>query len=77
MELSINIVLNYLLVAVGIWALLWWSIDNFKSIVQIVKNVLVPYFQPHENKPLADKYGKWAGNERRESSELSLEASNN
>lgn len=54
-------VLNYLLVLAGIWAVLWWSIDNFRSIVEITKSVLTPYFQPQENKTLVEKYGKWAG----------------
>lgn len=61
MELTINILLNYALVSVGVWALLWWLIDNLKSMVQILIGVLAPYFQPQENKSLTDKYGKWAG----------------
>lgn len=64
MELTLNLVLNYLLVAVGIWAIFWWSIENFKSVVQIVKSVLTPYFQPQESKSLVEKFGKWAGNAR-------------
>lgn len=55
-------VLLYLLALAGVWSLLWWSIDNFKSVVQIVKSVLLPYFQPQDNKTLVEKYGKWAGN---------------
>lgn len=51
----------HLLVLAGIWAVLWWSIENFKSILQIAKNVLTPYFQPQENKTLVERYGKWAG----------------
>lgn len=54
-------VLLYLLALAGVWAVLWWSIDNFKSIVQIVKTVVTPYFQPQENKSLIEKFGKWAG----------------
>lgn len=53
--------LNYLLVLAGVWAVLWWSIENFRSVVEITKSVLTPYFQPHENKSLVEKYGKWAG----------------
>jgi hypothetical protein len=52
----------YLLCLAGIWAVLWFLVDNFKSVVQIVKGVLLPYFQPEqENKTLVEKYGKWAG----------------
>lgn len=54
-------VLLYLLALAGVWALLWWSIDNFKSVLQILKSVLLPYFQPQDNKTLVEKYGKWAG----------------
>lgn len=61
MELTLNFILNYVLVAIGMWALLWWSIDNFKSVVQIIKSMLTPYFQPQENKSLVERYGKWAG----------------
>lgn len=52
----------YLLVLAGVWAVLWWSIENLRSIVQILRSVLTPYFQPNENKSLLEKYGKWAGN---------------
>lgn len=54
-------VLNYLLVLAGVWAVLCWSIDNFRSVLEITKSVLTPYFQPQENKSLVEKYGKWAG----------------
>lgn len=48
-------------ILIGAYALLWWSIDNFKSIVQIVTSFLVPYFQPQEDLPLNEKFGSWAG----------------
>jgi ribosomal protein S2 len=51
----------YLLALAGIWAVLWWSIENLRSIVQITKSVLSPYFQPQENKSLVERFGKWAG----------------
>lgn len=54
-------VIFYLLVLAGIWGVLWWSIENFRSIVQIGNSVLSPFFQPQEKKSLVDKYGKWAG----------------
>lgn len=56
-------VLLYLLALAGVWAVLWWSIDNFRSIVQITRSFLIPYFQPQENKSLVEKFGKWAGKE--------------
>jgi hypothetical protein len=51
----------YCLCAIGLWALLWWSYENLKSPVQVIKGVLSPYFQPNENKSLVERYGKWAG----------------
>lgn len=51
-----------ILALIGIYALLWWCIDNFKSIVQIIRSFLVPYFQPNEDQPLSEKFGNWAGN---------------
>lgn len=50
-----------ILILIGLYALLWWSIDNFKSIVQIIRSFLVPYFQPQEDVPLSEKFGSWAG----------------
>lgn len=54
----------YSLVAAGVWAVLWWSIENFKSVLLITKTILTPYFQPQENKTLVERYGKWAGKSR-------------
>lgn len=51
----------YILALIGLWALTWWSYENFKSVIQIIKSVLTPYFQPQENKTLVERYGKWAG----------------
>lgn len=53
--------LAWILVLIGLYALLWWSIENFKSIVQIIRSVLVPYFQPQEDIKLSEKFGSWAG----------------
>lgn len=50
-----------ILILIGVYALLWWSIDNLKSIVQIVRSFLVPYFQPQEDISLSEKFGSWAG----------------
>ena len=47
---------------IGLYALTWWSYENFKSVLQIIKTVLSPYFLPNENKSLSERYGKWAGN---------------
>lgn len=49
------------LALVGIWALVVLCYENFKSVIQIIKNVLAPYFQPQENRNFVEKYGKWAG----------------
>lgn len=53
--------LALILILIGAYALLWWSIDNCKSIVQICRSFLVPYFQPQEDVPLSEKFGNWAG----------------
>lgn len=51
----------YFLAFIGWLALVLWSYENFKSVIQIIKSILTPYFQPQENKSLVEKYGKWAG----------------
>lgn len=51
----------WILILIGLYAVLWWSIDNFKSIVQIVRSLLVPYFQPQEDSKLSERFGNWAG----------------
>lgn len=51
----------FILILIGIYALAWWCIDNFKSVVQIIRSFLVPYFQPQEDLPLSEKFGNWAG----------------
>lgn len=51
----------FLFIWIGVYALIWWCIDNFKSIVQIIRSFLVPYFQPQEDLPLSEKFGNWAG----------------
>ena len=51
----------YSLIIAGVWAVMCWSIDNLKSVIQIIQSILTPYFQPNENKSLVEKFGKWAG----------------
>lgn len=58
--LSTNFIYYALLLA-GVYAVICWSMDNLKSVIQIIKSILTPYFQPHENKSLVERYGKWAG----------------
>ncbi|CRK86576.1 CLUMA_CG000181, isoform A [Clunio marinus] len=60
MEFLLRTIFDYGLTLIGFWALFCWSIDNFRSVIQIIKSILMPYFQPYENKTLAEKYGKWA-----------------
>lgn len=50
-----------ILALIGAYALLWWSIENFKSIVQVIRSILVPYFQPQDDVALSEKFGHWAG----------------
>lgn len=51
----------FLLASVGIYAICWWLIDNLSSVVQVVRTLLTPYFQPQEDLSLIDRYGSWAG----------------
>lgn len=51
---------------IGIYALACWCIDNLKSVVQIIRSFLVPYFQPQEDLPLSEKFGNWAGMKQNE-----------
>lgn len=51
----------FLLAVVGIYAICWWLIDNLSSVVQVVRTLLQPYFQPQEDLSLIDRYGNWAG----------------
>lgn len=55
-----NVPFNFLCV-IGLWALSCWCYGNFKSLFQIIFAVLTPFFVPHENKSLIERYGKWAG----------------
>ncbi|CAO1357042.1 unnamed protein product [Diamesa tonsa] len=52
--------ISYALILAGVWAVMCWSIDNLKSVIQIIQSILTPYFQPNENKTLIERYGKWA-----------------
>ena len=53
--------ISYALILAGVWAVMCWSIDNLKSVIQIIQSFLTPYFRPQENKSFVEKYGKWAG----------------
>lgn len=46
---------------IGVYAFLWWFIDNTKSLFQILWNYFVSYIQPDKIPPLHERYGKWAG----------------
>lgn len=50
----------FLLASVGVYAICWWLIDNLSSVVQVVRTLLQPYFQPQEDLSLVDRYGNWA-----------------
>jgi hypothetical protein len=49
------------LTLIGVCALVFWLIENLLSPVQIIKNLLIPYFQPEDNKSLKQLFGDWAG----------------
>lgn len=59
--INIQLLLALGLILIGLYAMLWWLIDNLKSITQIIISVMLPYFQPNEDLPLSEKYGNWAG----------------
>lgn len=46
---------------IGVYAFLWWFIDNFKSLFQIVWNLFLSSLQLNSNQPLNEKFGIWAG----------------
>lgn len=46
---------------IGIYAFLWWFIDNFKSLFSILWNLFISYIQPDKNPPIGEKFGSWAG----------------
>ncbi|XP_031635052.1 hydroxysteroid dehydrogenase-like protein 1 [Contarinia nasturtii] len=52
--------MSWLIYTIGLYAFLWWFIDNFKSLFQIAWNLLVSFLQPKNNVPLNEKYGNWA-----------------
>ncbi|CAG9797922.1 unnamed protein product [Chironomus riparius] len=49
-----------LLALAGIWALIWWTYYNFKSVIQIIYNVIIPKIIRKLDKSLPEKYGRWA-----------------
>lgn len=53
--------LLHLLALAGIYAIAMWLVENLKSPAQVLFNILKSLIIPQENKPLAEKYGKWAG----------------
>lgn len=50
-----------IIIVIGVYALIWWLIENLKSVVQIARALMLPYFQPQEDLPLSEKFGNWAG----------------
>lgn len=46
---------------IGLYAFLWWFIDNFKSLFQILWNLLMSYFEPDKYPGLIEQFGNWAG----------------
>lgn len=50
---------------IGVYAFLWWFIDNFKSLFAIIWNVLMSYVTPELYPPLNEKFGNWAGEKKR------------
>jgi hypothetical protein len=51
----------WLVTIVGVIGLIIWAIENLLSPVQIIKSLLIPYFQPEDNKSLKQLFGDWAG----------------
>lgn len=48
------------LALIGAYVLLIYLIDNLKSVVGIVKSLLMPFFQPQAHQTLSEKFGTWA-----------------
>lgn len=46
---------------IGVYAFLWWFVDNFKSLFQVLWNLFVSSMQLNKNQPLHEKFGSWAG----------------
>lgn len=47
---------------IGFYAFIWWSIENFESIVHIMINLLQKYILPiNYETSLKEKFGEWAG----------------
>lgn len=63
MEIIVKEIVIKLLGIVGLYALLWWCYENFKSVFQIIFGVLRTTLLPG-SKSLVDRYGKWAGKYR-------------
>lgn len=53
--------ISVILIVVGVYASVWWLIDNLKSGVQIILALLRPFFQPQDDLPLKEQFGTWAG----------------
>lgn len=53
--------IGYILILIGIYASIWWLIDNLKSGVQIILSLLRPFFQPQDDLPIKERFGSWAG----------------
>jgi hypothetical protein len=51
-----------LVTVVGVIGVIVWAMENLLSPVQIIKSLLIPYFQPEDNKSLKQLFGDWAGN---------------
>lgn len=46
---------------IGFYALLWWCVENFESIVQIVLSICQKYCSLKRDS-LKEQFGEWAGN---------------
>lgn len=53
--------LSIILIIIGVYASIWWLINNLKSTIQITLALLRPFFQPLEDLPLTERFGNWAG----------------
>lgn len=50
-----------LLAIFGLVALVLWLGETLWSIIQTIRSILAPFFQPQEARTLRERYGDWAG----------------
>lgn len=50
---------------IGIYAIIWWCIEHFTSLFELVINSIKPYIKCQCKMTLQKQYGQWAGKNHR------------